>query len=97
MENLRPLKRYGMLHKKYLKEHRPILYNELALTGELFPHCLEVEDAAQARLDVIIPQMAKSRGVTEELKATDQMKWVGMMNNIKASAEETIFEELIYA
>jgi hypothetical protein len=86
-----------MLHKKYLKEHRPILYNELALTGELFPRCLEVEDAAQARLDVIIPQMAKSRGVTEELKATDQMKWVGMMNNIKASAEETIFEELIYA
>lgn len=88
---------YGRMRRTYLKEHKKALYNELLRKDELFPHLREAEEAARNRLNELIPRMSKAQGVTEELKAKDPMRWVGLMNNIKHSAEETVFAELIYA
>ena len=74
-----------------------MLFNSLVVTGKLFPHLLEIEDAANSRLEQMMPDMAKAAGVTEALKAADPMKWVGLMNNLKAQAEEIILTELIHA
>ena len=92
----KPLGKYGRMRRAYLKEHRPILYSQLILSEKLYPHLLEIEEAANSRLEVLMPQLMKEAGVTEELKATDQMKWVGLMNNIRMSAEEQVLKELIY-
>ena len=81
---------------RYLKEHRKGLYTSLLLTEKLYPHLLEIDEAANERMDILMPQLMKAAGVTEELKADDQMKWVGLANNCKAQAEETILHELIY-
>ena len=91
----KPLGKYSRMRRAYLKEHRPILYSQLILSEKLYPHLLEIEEAAISRLEVLMPQLMKEAGVTEELKATDQMKWVGLANNCKAQAEEMILEELI--
>ena len=88
--------RYGRMRREYLKEHRPILYNNLILTEQLFPHLQEIDQAAQHRMDVLIPQLKTQRGTTEELKATDQMRWVQEMNAIRQTVEEIIVSELIY-
>ena len=88
--------KYGRMRQKYLKEHRPILWNQMILEEALFPHLLEIEQAAQSRLEQMMPELMKSAGVTEELKARDQMKWVGLMNSLKAQAEEIILSELVY-
>lgn len=93
----RELGRYGRMRRTYLKEHRPGLYNRLILKGQLFSHLLEIEDTAAARLARMMPELAKAAGATEALKAADQMKWVGLMNNCKAQAEEIILAELIYS
>jgi len=93
----RPLGKYGRMRRTYLKEHRPGMFSQLVLTEKLFTHCLEIEDAANSRLEVLMPQLAKAAGVTEQLKASDQMRWVGLMNNCKAQAEEIILTELIYS
>ena len=93
--DLPPLGKYGRMRKNYLREHRPILYNELALTGKLFSHCLEVEASANRRMDIIMEGLVKKQGITEALKARDPMAWVGAMNNCKAQAEEIIYTELI--
>lgn len=81
---------------RYLKEHRKGLYTSLLLTEKLYPHLLEIDEAANERMDILMPQLMKAAGVTEELKATDQMKWAGLANNRKAQAEEIILHELIY-
>ena len=94
--DLPPLGKYGRMRKTYLREHRPVIYNELALTGKLFAHCLEVEASANRRLDIIMDGLVKKQGITEALKARDPMAWVGAMNNCKAQAEEIIFSELIF-
>ena len=91
------LTKYGRMRKQYLLSHRPILYNRLVLTGQLQSHLLEIQETANRRLEQMIREMAQESGVTEELKATDQMKWVGLMNTLKAQAEEMILEELIFA
>ena len=93
----RDLGRYGRMRRTYLKEHRPGLFNRMTLTGTLFSHLLEIEDAANSRLEQMMPQLAKAAGATEQLKASDQMKWVGLMNTCKAQAEEIIMSELIYS
>ena len=85
------------MRRTYLKEHRPGLFNRLTLNGTLFSHLLEIEDAANSRLEQMMPELAKAAGVTEQLKASDPMKWVGLMNNCKAQAEEIIMSELIYS
>ena len=87
---------YGMLRKAYLREHRPALYAHLVLSETLYEHCAEIEQAARSRLDLMMPELAKSTGATEELKAQDPMKWVGLMNSCKAQAEEIVKYELIY-
>ena len=92
-----PLGKYGRMRRKYLMEHRPILWAELTVTGKLFPHLLEVEQTANERLTQMMPELAKSAGATEELKAREPMKWVQLMNNLRNAAEETILAELIYS
>ena len=81
----------------YLEEHRPGLYTRLILSGRLMEHLQEIEETAQARLESLMSLMAKQAGATEELKARDQMTWVGLMNNLRNQAEEMIRAELIYA
>ena len=93
----RDLGKYGRMRKKYLEEHRPILWGNLAVSGKLFPHLLEIEDAANARLEQMMPELAKSAGATEELKNSDPLRWIGLMNTCKAQAEEVILNELVFA
>ena len=92
----RPIGRWGRMRKSYLRDHRPIVYNQLVLTGKLQTHLADVNEQAEDRLDRIIEQMARAEGITEELKATDQMEWVRRMNSIRDRAEEIILAELIY-
>ena len=96
-EMSQPLGKYGRMRKKYLQEHRPVLWNQMILSETLYPHLLEIEQTAQRRLDTMLQQMAKAAGVTEELKASDPLKWAGLMNNLKAQAEEILMKELIFA
>ena len=92
----KPIGKYGLMRKRYLKEYRPNLYNSLILREKLYPHLLEIDEAAHRRLEMMMPELMKSAGVTEQLKASDPMKWVGLMNTLKAQAEEIILSELIY-
>ena len=87
---------YGRLRKAYLQNFRPILFNELVLSDMLFEHCLEIEETARDRIDVIMSGLMKQYGITEELKAENQMEWVRQMNACKAQAEEVVKAELIY-
>lgn len=91
-----PIGRYGRLRQKYLREHRPIPWNQLLMNGTLWPHLHETEEAAQRRIDLMLPKLAAEAGATEELKAADPMKWTGLMNSCKAQAEEVVLSELIY-
>ena len=93
----KPLGKYGRMRKAYLKEHRPLIYNQLLLTEKLYPHLIEIDETAQSRLEQMMPELAAEAGATEALKASDPMKWVGLMNTCKAQAEEVILAELIYA
>lgn len=92
-----PLGKYGRMRKDYLKEHRPVLWNSLLLSEKLYPHLWEIDEAANNRLEQMMPELMKSAGVTEALKASDPMKWVGLMNTLKAQAEETILTELVFS
>ena len=92
-----PLGKYGRLRKIYLKEHRPILWNSMILSETLYPHLREIDQTANSRLEQMMPQLMQAAGVTEALKASDPMKWTGLMNSLKAQAEETILRELIYS
>lgn len=91
----KPLGKYGRMRKTYLKEHRPILYNQLLMTEKLYPHLAEIDETANRRLEQMMPQLAEAAGATEQLKARDPMKWVGLMNTCKAQAEEILLTELI--
>ena len=96
-QSQKPLGKYGRMRKKYLQEHRPVLWNSMLLSETLYPHLREIDQTANRRLEQILSELMKSAGVTEELKASDPMKWVGLMNTLKAQAEEIILTELIYA
>lgn len=93
----KPLGKYGRMRKKYLRENRPVLWNSMILSETLYPHLREIDEAANRRLEQMMPELMKRNGVTEELKASDQMKWVQMMNNLQNAAEETVLAELIYS
>ena len=95
-EESRPIGKWGRMHREYLKEHKPIQYNCLLLSGELRTYLADLNEQAQDRLERMIDQMKMAEGVTEELKAADPMAWVGAMNNIRNRAEEIILQELIY-
>ena len=88
--------KYGHLRQTYLRENRPILYNIMLLNGTLNRHLAEVDQTCYERIDRLVKQMAEREGVTEALKASDQMAWVGRMNNIRSRAEEIIFAEVVY-
>lgn len=93
----KPLGRYGRMRKDYLQKHRPMTFYSLLLTEKLYPHLLEIEETANSRMEQLLPQLMEQCGVTEQLKADDMMKWIGLMNNCKAQAEELILNELIYS
>ena len=92
-----PLGKYGRMRKTYLKEHRPVLFSNLLLTEQLYPHLREIDREAQNRLETMMPRLMQAAGITEIMKAENPMQWVGLMNNCKAQAEETILSELIYS
>lgn len=89
--------KYGRMRCSYLKEHRPSLYSTLILNGTLFKHLAEIDHACKERMGTITSDMAKQDGVTEALKAADQMEWVRRKNSIHNRAEEIILHELVYA
>ena len=95
-EEQRPIGKWGRMHRDYLKEHRPILFNDLILSGQFWTYLADLNEQAQERLLLIIEQMKASEGVIEELKAADQMTWVEAMNSIRNRTEEIILREMIY-
>lgn len=95
-EEQRPIGKWGRMHRDYIKEHRPILFNDLILSGHLWVYLVDLNEQAQERLDTIMEQMKAADGVTEELKRTHQMEWVQRCNNIHNRAEEIILQEMIY-
>ena len=95
-EENRPIGKWGRMHRDYLKEHKPIQYNCLLLSGNLWTYLAGLNEQAQDRLERMIDQMKVSEGITEALKASDPMAWVQRMNNIRARVEEIVREELIY-
>ena len=95
-EEQRPIGKWGRMHREYLREHRPILFNDLILSGQLWTYLADLNEQAQRRLQLIIRQMQEAESVTEEMKAADQMAWVGAMNSIRSRAEEIIRSEMIY-
>ena len=97
VESVRDIGTYGRMRLTYLKQHRRSLYHELVASGKLQDHLLGIEDTARDWLDRMLPEMAKAAGATEELKAHDQMAWIGLVNNCKARVEEIIRADLIYA
>lgn len=95
-EENRPIGRWGQMHRDYLKQYRPALYNELLLAGRLWTYLADLNEQAQNRLDTIMEQMKAAEGITEELKAHEQIAWVRAVNNIRNRVEETILSELVY-
>ncbi len=92
----RPIGKYGRMHREYLKEHNPMMFNDLVLEGQLWTYLADLNEQAQERLSLIVEQMKAAEGVTEELKAADQMAWVGALNSIRNRAEEIVLKEIIY-
>ena len=88
--------KYGMMRKTYLKEHRPAMYSLYILEDRLVEHLNLVDDEAQERMEVLVHQMMEKQGITEEMKAHDQMEWVRAVNNIRNAAEEIVHNEIIY-
>lgn len=89
--------KYGRMRERYLKEHRRAAYTELKLSGKLDEHLAEIDQTCNERMERIVKQMAEREGVTEALKASDQMAWIGAMNNIRNRAEEIVLSEVVYA
>lgn len=95
-EESRPIGHWGRLHRQYLKDYRPITYNSMILDGKLWTYLADLNEQAENRLELIVQQMKTAEGVTEELKARQQMLWVAKMNGIRNRAEEIIKAELIF-
>ena len=94
-EDIRPHGKYGRMRRRYLREHRSLLFNQLLCSGKLMKHLYSIDDACQERMDLLISQIKAAVGVIEELKATDQMEWVRRMNSTHNQIEEMLFNELI--
>lgn len=91
-----PIGMWGKKHQQYLKEHRPMLYSNLILTGRLHSYLAGIDTQAQSKLHLLVTQLAEKESINEQLKAQDQMAWVGAINNIRNRAEEIVLQELIY-
>ena len=96
-EETRPIGRWGRMLRDYLKEHHPVVFNQLVLSGNLWAYLADINEQTQQRMDVLVKQMMASEGVTEELKEADQIEWVQRMNNLCNKSEEIVQNELIYA
>ena len=92
-----PLGRYAQMHRRYLEQHKRVTYLNLLTSGRLNEHLAEIDRTARQRVEQTVTAMAQAEGVTEELKAADPMKWVGLMNNLRNAAEGTVLAELIYS
>ena len=92
----RPLGKYGMLRKSFLRQNKPILWNELLLTGRLDSHLRDINETAEQRLEMMMNEMAEKHGVSESLKAQNPMEWVRQMNSIMSMAEEFVLQEVVY-
>ena len=90
------LGKWGLMRKSYLRIAQPFLFSEMVLSETLYPHCAEIEAAAKSRMNIILPQLMKHYGVTEQLKAADQMAWVRQMNNIRERATEVVNSEVVF-
>lgn len=95
-EEQQPIGKYGRMRKRYLKDHRPVMYSNLLLSGKLYQHLYEIDQACADRIELITQQMKVQEGVTETLKAVDQMEWVRRMNSIQNRADEIVLHELVY-
>ena len=95
-EETRPIGRWGRMHRDYLKEHRPVVFNQLVLSGNLWTYLADINEQAQQRMEVLVKQMMVAEGVTEELKESNQMEWVQKMNNINSRAIDNLTDELIF-
>ena len=87
---------WGRKHQQYLREHRPIIYSDLVLSGKLYSHLADIDSQARNKLDLLVTQLAEKERINEYLKAQDQLAWVRAMNNIRSRAEEIVLKELIY-
>lgn len=96
-EEQQPIGKYGRMRRRYLKEHRPVVYSNLLLTGKLNQHLAEFDQACMEQIELIAQQMKVQEGVTEALKAADQMAWVTHMNSVQNRAEEVVLSELVFA
>ncbi len=96
-EEEQPIGLWGQRHLRYIKEHRKARYTNLLLSGKLNSYLADIDQQAEVMLSRLVDQMTQRQGVTEELKASDQMAWVGRMNNIRISAMEIVGKEIIYA
>ena len=96
-EEERPIGKYGRMHREYLRENHPILFNELALRFQLWTYLADINEQAQERFQVIISQMQKAESVTEKMKADNQWEWIQRMGSIHNRAEEIVLKELIYS
>ena len=94
---VQPIGKYGRMRKRYLKEHRPVLFTNLLLSGELFQHLEEIDKTCEEHMELLTRKMAIREGVTEQLKAANQIEWVRRMNSIQNRAEEIVLHELVYA
>ena len=92
----RTIGKYGRMHRDYLKEHKPMRFNDLVLEGQLWTYLADLNEQAQSRLQLIIRQMQEAESVTDELKENDQMAWIKAMNSIHNRAEEIVLREMIY-
>ena len=95
-EETRPIGRWGRMHRDYLKEHRPVVFNQLVLSGNLWTYLADINEQAQQRMEVLVKQMMASESVTEELKEANQMEWIRRASNIRSKIDEIIQTELIY-
>jgi len=95
-EETRPIGRWGRMHRDYLKEHRPVVFNQLALSGKLWTYLADINEQVQQRMDTLITQAKVSRKVTEHLKARNQARWLQEMENILLTAKEIVKEEIIF-
>jgi len=93
----RSIGKWGRMHREYLKEYHPIRFNQLVLSGELWTYLADIQEEAQAKLELLIHQMTSAEGVTERMKERNPMEWVQRMNNIRSRAEEVVLSEIVYS
>ena len=91
----RPIGRWGRMHRDYLKEHRPVVFNQLVLSGNLWTYLADINEQAQQRMEVLVKQMMASEGITEELKEANQLEWVQRINYLWNRSEEIILNEIV--